>query len=138
MTVPFVPVENLPVEKPSPLLNRGELIAIRGSVVDVYNRPISGSVYILVHQHLLPLDVNFRRQQAQFLWLGTCLPRLVGNAAKTLHLLIGEHLFVSLFRACAESLASENTSRLAAMQRADKNIDEELFDVIAGFEVLKI
>ena len=69
--------------------------------------------------------------------------------------LIREYLFVSLFRACAESLASENASRLAAMQRADKNIDdllerltgtfhrvrqsgidEELFDVVAGFEAL--
>jgi F-type H+-transporting ATPase subunit gamma len=69
--------------------------------------------------------------------------------------LIHEYLFVSLFRACAESLASENGSRLEAMQRADKNIeellqkftvsfnrlrkdniDEELFDVISGFEAL--
>ena len=69
--------------------------------------------------------------------------------------LIREYLFISLFRACAESLASENASRLAAMQRADKNIndlleqlhgtfhrlrqsgiDEELFDVISGFEAL--
>ena len=69
--------------------------------------------------------------------------------------LIREYLFVSLFQACAESLASENASRLAAMQRADKNIDElledlngifhrlrqsgideELFDVISGFEAL--
>jgi quercetin 2,3-dioxygenase len=67
----------------------------------------------------------------------------------------GEYLFISLFRACAESLASENASRLAAMERADKNInelleqlqgtfhrlrqsgiDEELFDVISGFEAL--
>ena len=71
--------------------------------------------------------------------------------------LIREYLFVSLFRACAESLASENASRLAAMQRADKNIDElledltrkfhslrqsgideELFDVISGFEALSV
>ncbi|MEI9896716.1 MAG: F0F1 ATP synthase subunit gamma [Chthoniobacter sp.] len=69
--------------------------------------------------------------------------------------LVREYLFISLFRACAESLASENASRLAAMQRADKNIDEmlenlhgafhrlrqsgideELFDVISGFEAL--
>ena len=60
-----------------------------------------------------------------------------------------------LFQACAESLASENASRLAAMQRAEKNIDqiledlsrafhrirqesidEELFDVISGYEAL--
>jgi F-type H+-transporting ATPase subunit gamma len=73
----------------------------------------------------------------------------------TLRALIREYLFISLFRACAESLASENASRLAAMQRADKNIDdslenlnatfhrvrqsgidEELFDVVAGFEAL--
>jgi len=73
----------------------------------------------------------------------------------TLRALIREYLFISLFRACAESLACENASRLAAMGRADKNIDEllvnlhgtfhhlrqsgideELFDVIAGFEAL--
>jgi len=72
-----------------------------------------------------------------------------------LRALVREYLFVSLFRACAESLASENASRLAAMQRADKNIDEllddlngtfqrlrqssideELFEVISGFEAL--
>ena len=66
-----------------------------------------------------------------------------------------EYLFVSLFKACAESLASENASRLAAMQRAEKNIDElvgnlnqtfrrlrqtsideELFDVLSGYESL--
>ena len=79
----------------------------------------------------------------------------MGDGAATLRALIRGYLFVSLFRACAESLASENASRLAAMQRADKNIDElledlngtfhrvrqsgideELFDVISGFEAL--
>jgi F-type H+-transporting ATPase subunit gamma len=74
-----------------------------------------------------------------------------------LRALIREHLFISLFRACAESLASENASRLAAMERAEKNIndlleqlrasfhqlrqsgiDEELFDVISGFEALVV
>jgi F-type H+-transporting ATPase subunit gamma len=79
----------------------------------------------------------------------------MGSDTETLRALIREYLFVSLFRACAESLASENVSRLAAMQRADKNIDElledlngtfhrlrqsgideELFDVISGVEAL--
>ena len=65
--------------------------------------------------------------------------------------LVREYLFVSIYRAGAESLASENISRLAAMERAEKNIDEivdsltqeyhqlrqssideEMFDVIAG------
>ena len=52
------------------------------------------------------------------------LPELVGSARETLRGLISEYLFVSIFRACAESLASENASRLAAMDRADRNIDE--------------
>lgn len=79
----------------------------------------------------------------------------MGDDVETLRALIREYLFVSLFRACAESLASENASRLAAMQRAEKNIDElldglngtfhrvrqsgideELFDVVASFEAL--
>ena len=38
-----------------------------------------------------------------------------------------------LFRACAESLASENASRLAAMQRADKNINELLEELNGTF-----
>ena len=67
-----------------------------------------------------------------------------------------EYLFISLFRACAESPAGENASRLATIERAGKNIDdlleqlhgsvhrlrqsgidEELFDVISGFEALR-
>jgi F-type H+-transporting ATPase subunit gamma len=84
------------------------------------------------------------------------LPEVIGSGLGTLRALIHEYLFISLFRACAASLASENASRLAAMERADKNInemlenlhgtfhrlrqsgiDEELFDVISGFEALK-
>ena len=82
--------------------------------------------------------------------------RLQELARPTLLALISEYLFISLFKACAESLASENASRLDAMQRAEKNIgdllddlnkkyhrlrqssiDEELFDVVSGFEALK-
>jgi F-type H+-transporting ATPase subunit gamma len=85
------------------------------------------------------------------------LPEVLCGGTATLRALIREYLFISLFRACAESLASENASRLAAMQRADKNIDEllenlngtfhrvrqsgideELFDVISGFEALSV
>jgi ATP synthase len=50
----------------------------------------------------------------------------MGFGTATLRALIREYLFISLFRACAESLASENASRLAAMERADRNIDELL------------
>lgn len=129
-----------------------------GEVVELhlfYNRPTSGAVYEPVDQRLLPLDETWRRERAQLPWPTKSLPEVMGGDTGMLRALIREYLFVSLFRACAESLASENASRLAAMQRADRNIaelledlngsfhrrrqsgiDEELFDVISGFEAL--
>ena len=47
--------------------------------------------------------------------------------------LIRQYLFVSLYRAFAESLASENASRLASMQGAERNIEERLADLNAQF-----
>ncbi len=121
----------------------------------IYNRPGSGAVYAPVSQRLLPLDAAWIGELARRPWPTKNLPEVLSGGTVTLRSLIREYLFVSLFRACAESLASENASRLAAMQRADKNIDEllidlnstfhrlrqsnideELFDVVSGFEAL--
>jgi F-type H+-transporting ATPase subunit gamma len=119
-----------------------------------YNSPVQGASYASVSQQLLPLNEDWRRAHAARPWPGQNLPQLIGGG-ETLSALFREFLFVSLFRACAESLASENASRLAAMERADRNIDEllgtlrgdfhrvrqngideELFEVVAGFEAL--
>jgi F-type H+-transporting ATPase subunit gamma len=120
-----------------------------------HNRPRSGALYEPVSQRLLPLDEQWQRGLSAVHWPTAILPEVIGAGATTLRALIREYLFISLFRACAESLASENASRLAAMERADKNIDEllanlqatshrvrqtaideELSDVISGFEAL--
>lgn len=129
-----------------------------GTITQVYlfhHRPKSGAIYIPVHQRLLPLDDLWRQALAAIPWPTANLPEVMNHGERTLLALVREYLFVSLFRACAESLASENASRLAAMQRAEKNIDEllddltrtfqrlrqsaideELFDVVSGFEAL--
>jgi F-type H+-transporting ATPase subunit gamma len=120
-----------------------------------HNRPQPGALYEPVSQRLLPLDAHWQQGLAKIHWPTANLPEVMGGGTATLRALIREYLFISLFRACAESLASENASRLAAMERADKNIndllealngafhqlrqsgiDEELFDVISGFEAL--
>jgi F-type H+-transporting ATPase subunit gamma len=130
----------------------------KGEYARVYvfhNRPQSGALYEPVSQRLLPLDAQWQQGLAQVRWPPGNLPEVMGGGTTTLRALIREYLFISLFRACAESLASENASRLAAMQRAEKNIDElledlnrtfhrlrqsgideELFDVVSGFEAL--
>jgi F-type H+-transporting ATPase subunit gamma len=120
-----------------------------------HNRPLSGALYGPVGRRVLPLDAQWRQGLIKIHWPSVNLPEVMGRNIETLRALIREYLFISLFQACAESLASENASRLAAMERADKNIndlleqlhgsfhklrqsgiDEELFDVVSGFEAL--
>lgn len=130
-----------------------------GTLTEFYifhNQPKEDTGYVAVCQRLLPLDTQWKRELAAFSWPTKTIPQVAGEPQNTLLALIREFLFVSLFRACAESLASENASRLKAMQRAEKNIDEllddlghkyhrtrqsaideELFDVVSGFEALK-
>src|SRR5580658_1857174 len=122
-----------------------------------HNRPQSGALYEPVSQRLLPLDAQWQQGLVKVKWPTGNLPEVMGPGIATLRALIREYLFISLFRACAESLASENASRLAAMERADRNIDEllanlrnttrrlrqssideELFDVVSGFEALNL
>jgi len=121
-----------------------------------HNHPQTGSLYEPVSQRLLPLDELWQKELTQVPWPTKILPEVLNDLPATLRSLIREYLFISLFRACAESLASENASRLAAMQRAEKNIDdllehlhgsfhrlrqssidEELFDVVSGYEALE-
>src|SRR5271165_4251710 len=120
-----------------------------------HNQPLAGALYEPVSQRLLPLDAQWQQGLTKIHWPTANLPEVMGHGIATMRALIREYLFISLFRACAESLACENASRLAAMERADKNIndlleqlhgsfhqlrqssiDEELFDVISGFEAL--
>jgi F-type H+-transporting ATPase subunit gamma len=130
----------------------------RGAVVEIHlfhNRPKSAATYDPVCKRLLPLDAAWRSDLCTVPWPTKNSPQIIDEAAPALEALIREYLFVLLFQACAESLASENASRLAAMQRAEKSIremleqlrgrfhrirqesiDEELFEVIAGYESL--
>jgi F-type H+-transporting ATPase subunit gamma len=118
-----------------------------------HNQPRSRATYEPVSQHLLPLDDAWALRLSHLPWPSKNLPEVIGGREETLKVFVREYLFVSLFKACAESLAAENGSRLAAMQRAEKNIndmvenlnqtfhrlrqssiDEELFDVVSGYE----
>jgi F-type H+-transporting ATPase subunit gamma len=130
----------------------------KGRMDEVYlfhNRPESVTGYTPVTQRLLPLDAMWQRDLSAIEWPSRNLPHVFENRVETLSACVREYFYVSLFRTCAESLPSENASRLAAMQRAEENInselqllnrdfhhqrqssiDEEQFDLVAGFEVL--
>jgi len=120
-----------------------------------YNDYISGSNYHPYKVQLLPVNRDWLKDIARKKWDSKSLPIFRMDCNKIFSSLIREYLFVSLYRAFAESLASENASRLASMQNAEKNIEEqmqdlhvqfhrtrqmtiteELLDIVAGFEAL--
>jgi F-type H+-transporting ATPase subunit gamma len=120
-----------------------------------YNSPRAGARCEVASQRLLPLDAAWYKHLRQISWPTAQLAQVLGDRTTSLTALVHEQLFITLYRACAESLASENASRLEAMQRAEQNIesvsdelrrsvnrlrqssiDEELFDVVAGFNAL--
>lgn len=121
-----------------------------------HNKPTTKAQYEPSRKRLLPLDARWVQEIMTTEWPTNRVPEVLRNHETTLKALIREYLFVSLFQICAESMASENASRLAAMQRAEKNINEmleelnqsynhlrqntidnELFDLVGGFEALR-
>ena len=120
-----------------------------------YSQPLSSATFRPHTVHLLPVNQAWLTTLAMEAWPTRMLPTFTMDWERLFSALIRQYLFVSLYRACAESLASENASRLAAMQGAEKNIDdrltelqalfrqqrqmaitEELLDIVAGFEAL--
>ncbi|HUT69721.1 MAG TPA: F0F1 ATP synthase subunit gamma [Desulfatiglandales bacterium] len=121
-----------------------------------YSTEVSGTASQPHMVHLLPLDQEWLLNLKTQSWPSRALPYFTMDWDALFSSLIHEYLFISLFRAFAESLASENASRLASMQGAERNIEEmltelhanfqqrrqmtiteELLDIVAGFEALK-
>ncbi len=121
-----------------------------------YNEYVSGATYRPCTLRLLPVDRDWLVDLKKRRWESRTIPMFTMDWERIFRSLIREYLFVSIYRAFANSLASENASRLAAMQNAEKNIEErleeldvqfhrqrqmtiteELLDIVAGFEAMK-
>ena len=124
-------------------------------VLLIHNRPVGTALYRPEMTTLLPLDTVRLRQLAAAPWQSRALPFHRQEWHQLFSALVQHHLFVALYRACVESLASEDASRLMAMQNAESNIQDrldglsaayhhqrqtrinaELLDIVAGFEAV--
>jgi F-type H+-transporting ATPase subunit gamma len=124
-------------------------------VVLLYNRHLSGATYLPDTHHLLPVEEWWLKNFKDKPWPTRVLPTFTVDYDRLFPALIHQHLYVSLYRAFAESLASENASRLISMQGAQRNIEErlgelkaryhqqrqmsiteELLDIVSGFTAL--
>lgn len=120
-----------------------------------YSRPLSGVTYRPHMLRLLPVNWERLRRLTRKEWPSRTLPIFTIDWSQLFSALLHQYFFVSIYRAFAESLMSENASRLATMQSAERNIQEylenlnaqfhqqrqhsiteELLDIIAGFETL--
>ncbi len=125
-------------------------------VVRFYCRLTSGVFYHPRGLHLLSVDIAWIHSLKARRWPSKVIPTYMMETECLYHSLIREYLFVSLSRAVAKSLASENAARLASMQVAERNsedrlkeltsefyqsrqaaITSELLDIISGFEALE-
>ncbi len=103
----------------------------------------------------LPIDKSFLDRYVERPWRGGSLPAYRAGWQELFVHTTRQHIFVTLYRALAESLQSEHASRLASMQRAERNIEEllddlvrrrnqlrqdgitaELLDIVSGYEAL--
>ena len=120
-----------------------------------YNRHSGGGAYHPTSFELYPVDLHRFRHLEEEAWPSRMLPTFSMDRQRLLARLLRQYLFASIFRACAESQASEHASRLAAMRSAERNLDDhieevttvlcrarqnaitaELLDVVTGFETI--
>jgi len=121
-----------------------------------HHTPVGGSSSRPRSVSLLPFDERRFESLRTRKWESRSLPWYRMKRENLFGSLVRQFVYVLLYRALAESLASENAQRLAAMQAAEKNIDErldeltvqyhrvrqsaitsELLDIMAGFEALR-
>ncbi len=126
-----------------------------GRVLLFFSEHVSRAGYRPAMLELLPIDRRWLENLERQPWPGRTLPTFSMDRNWLFSSLVHEYLFISLYRAMAESLASENASRLASMRGAERNIGErigdlrlryhqqrqmaiteELLDITAGFEAL--
>ena len=93
-----------------------------------YNRPDDNAIFVEDTELLFPIDLS-KLVSDKVVWDSKSLPTYFAEKETIISDLIRQYFFITLYRSFCFSLASENASRLASMQSAEKNIDERLEDL---------
>jgi F-type H+-transporting ATPase subunit gamma len=104
-----------------------------GRVLLFYNRQSGGTGRRPEVSQLLPLEFTRFQGANAPPWPSRSIPAFSMERTTLFAALVHQYLFVWVFRACAFSLASENASRLASMQAAERNIGEHLLELSRTF-----
>lgn len=99
-------------------------------------RQDDGTIHPRAHL-LLPIGIDHIRMLETRPWPSRRLPTFTVDAESLFSRLVRQHLYASLYHAALASMASENSARLAAMQRAERNIADQLTDMSADYRRLR-
>jgi F-type H+-transporting ATPase subunit gamma len=99
-----------------------------------YNRPHAQTLSEPYKLNLLPLDRQWLQNIEQRSWRSNSLPTFTMSSDRLFSSLLRQYFFLSLYRTFVQSLASENSSRLASMQVAEKNIEERLAEFTIAYQ----
>jgi F-type H+-transporting ATPase subunit gamma len=126
-----------------------------GKIILYYNKPDDNAAFSEQMELLFPINLN-ELAKSKVEWDTRSIPTYFSDKQAIISDLIRQYFFITIYRALCFSLASENASRLASMQSAEKNIDnrleelqdlfrrerqnsitEELNDIISGFKAIR-
>ncbi|WP_143435596.1 F0F1 ATP synthase subunit gamma [Henriciella aquimarina] len=127
-----------------------------GEVRVIYNRRTTQRLAETVEETLLPVTAERLSRLREKPWPTRGLPSFTAEPEALFSKLTRELVFLGLFKAVGESLASEHASRLAAMQRAEHHIEDylselgtsireerqnsitqQLLDIVASYAIMK-
>ncbi len=127
-----------------------------GPIFLFHHKSLSGAHHEPRMTRLFPLDAALFYEMGKKPWPARSLPTFTMDWEPLLRSLIREYLRVTLERSFVESLVSENTSRLLAMQVAESNVADfldvlthefneqrqseitaEILDIVAGMEAVE-
>ena len=125
-------------------------------VIVFHNRLLSTSSYEPNSLRVLPLDREWYQKRKEIPWESRSLPVFTMKRDRLISALVKQYVFMSLYRAFVESMASENAGRLSSMQTAERNIEDtlddfnalyrnerqssitsELIDIVSGYEAIR-
>jgi F-type H+-transporting ATPase subunit gamma len=95
-----------------------------GRLLLVHARPTTAAQYEPRVVQVLPVDTAWLRSLRHRPWPTNRLPMPISDGTRLLHAVVRQRIAHELVRAFAASQASENAARLAAMDAAERNIDE--------------
>ncbi len=101
-------------------------------VILYYNKPTDTTGFTEEIEVLFPIDLE-KLAQKTFEWDSRSIPTYLMDRETLFSDLLQQYFFITLYRAFCFSLASENASRLASMESAEKNIEERLVDLDAKY-----